>query len=178
MSTHHFSYYCPPLHPWCCLWSHVTRKKSSRTSITDNFEKVNDKRKHMPFSTSWSPARVSANWGNRSHTLNLLLPLIHQSHISHKHYLPVTVSGLGRRPRCWFSNIGCKPDVSRSMGHISKTHAVFLMVLYVGCIKYEILFLPIWLKRNHSKENVHRGAAETKQRPQKHNENISAPSGF
>lgn len=60
----------------------------------------------------------------------------------------------------------------------SRTHAGFLMVLYVGYIEYEIVFLPIWLKRNHPKGNTHRGAAGAKQRPQKHRENISAPPGF
>lgn len=42
----------------------------------------------------------------------------------------------------------------------SKTHAVFLMILYVGYIEYEIAFLPIWLKRNHPKENIYWGLQE------------------
>lgn len=53
-----------------------------------------------------------------------LLSLIYQSHIFHKHYLPATVSGLGQRPQCWFSNIGCEPDQSGAMGHILNTCSI------------------------------------------------------
>lgn len=40
------------------------------------------------------------------------------------------------------------------------------MVLNVGYIEYEIVFLPIWLKRNHPKENIHGGTAGEKQEAQ------------
>lgn len=59
-----------------------------------------------------------------------------------------------------------------------RTHAVFLMVLHIGYIEDEIVFLPIWLKRNHPKENVYGRTTRGKQRPQKHREKMSALSGF
>lgn len=50
----------------------------------------------------------------------LFYSVIHQSPIFHKHYLPATISGLGRGPSRWFSSIGCKPDASRATGHVFK----------------------------------------------------------
>lgn len=120
MSIYPFSYHCPLSIldvVFEAMW--LVKNHGWQAELTTSKRWMTSE--NMSLSTSWSPPQVSANWGNTSPTANLLLSLIHQSHIFHKHYLPVMVPGFGRRPGCWFSNSSCKPDVSRVMGHICKS---------------------------------------------------------
>lgn len=45
------------------------------------------------------------------------------------------------------------------------------MVLYAGYIEYEIVFLQIWQKINHPKENIHRGTKGV-QKPNRDNKSM------
>lgn len=98
---------------------HVTRENT--TDDKHNWQHLKSERQAETYVLLYLlESCLSAHWGNKSHTSNLCLKDVCESHIFHKHYLLVTVSGLGQRPWCWLSNIGCKPDVSRAMGHIFK----------------------------------------------------------
>lgn len=72
MSTHHFGYYRPSLHPWCGLWSHVTNKR------------ITDDRRNRPLLKGERQEKTHVllyllklcpglSWGSKSHMSNLLL---------------------------------------------------------------------------------------------------------